>query len=1442
MLPCQPESRCGISHDIFISYSNRDAQITEQVCRALEENDLQCWIAPRNITPGVKYAAALVEAITSCKVFLLILSKDSNDSPQVEMEVDRAASKNKPILCFRIDDVVLSQSLEYYLSSRHWLDASKPPLEKHIQNLVKTIRDLVHGSGGMDSTGALKVTRLTIKVNGEEALWENLLVMAARGREEVGGREVLITRIRARLVSPGDFLARFEPVARALGKVETTHLARILDYGEQDGRAALVEEAPAGRSLAERTAGGETLSQDTVLDIATQLTETLAALHKRNILQLFFDPQNIWLGEDGSVRVSSTGVAQGADVGKLVAKGKMPANPWQAPEVRHDEPADMRSDLFSLGAVLYLALTGKEPSLEASDTTTPVPDNFAPSSEQPDLAPEWDDLVNRCLQSNPNRRIQSAAEFMSRLEDVRRGMEMAGDTPTDRAEDTLVGQTLGGYQLVEKLGRGGMATVYKAYESALDRYVAVKILPSLFAGEVNFAQRFKREAKAVAHLSHPNIIPIYSYGEEKGITYIAMQLMQGGTLKHPHGHAMDPKKALEVLAKVTRALAYAHQRGIVHRDVKPGNILLTEEGWPVIADFGLVQMAEASARLTSTGLGLGTPAYMSPEQGQGGRVDARSDIYSLGIVLYEMVTGDVPFHADTPMAVLLKQISEPMPKARKVNPDIPKEVEGIILKAAAKDPADRYQSADEMAEAMEQALAQMTSVKAAVVERKSRQEKPREKKEQVEKPQREKPSREAVKRKTLGSPVTKWKVKPGLLAGAAAGLVVLVLAGIFGLPKLLHPGTVPPGTVPTGQNTPANNVGIHTVTALSTLGPAPIWQRVNEMGDLGRDQVTAIAINPNNNAEMLLGTQYSGIYRSTNGGDSWEWVGAGLDTRTITSLMYDPARPGLVYAGVFSGDVYKSTDGGISWQLSLGVRETACQGVYMDPNTSDVFISDGKNIFITRDGGDNWAKMMTDLPEGTDCNVAWQGSGPDTIFASVRNNGFFHTTKDTDWKTWLKWEPWASLLPDIDVETYRMTIDPYESGQYYVTFVDRNTTTAHLLLTNNGGRTWTDTPNLYCIGGMLYSKRDTQREYCVTSNTLATSTDNGNTWSIIREFTNYNDFIFTSAISESETVYLGMMGLNICPETEKDCTRVSEGLGSIPFEFLADADPNRLWVRANDVTGWRLLVGNENGSGEMELGEKFANLPAVSPGDVPFLGSSGEFYKSSENTLWKFNFQNNLWDKIISVDSDSEIHFMEHPYKIGIFFGTGDASFLFRTFKLQEGNWEENAFAVEGAGAGRLFSVQGDENFMMSATTDVVYLSQDMGEHWTPCRQTGVPFPDSSTAIAIDPRLDNGFHRVYLVTRGKGIFISSDNCQTDWKQYHMPFSSGFFNSVILDPANLDIVYAAGDGGVYVSYDRGETWNDLMNGLDASKIVYELYAVENRVYAATPFGLYKLETR
>jgi serine/threonine-protein kinase len=269
--------------------------------------------------------------------------------------------------------------------------------------------------------------------------------------------------------------------------------------------------------------------------------------------------------------------------------------------------------------------------------------------------------------------------------------------------DQLAGQTLGQYQLYEVLGRGSTATVYRAYQQSLGRYVAIKVLHAHL--EPQFAARFRREAHAIAQLHHRNILPIYDYGEAGDLHYFVTQYIDGGfTLAHLAGAPLDPSHTLRITLGLLDALDYAHQRGIVHRDVKPSNVLMPRRDWPLLADFGIARLLDDTPRLTPPGQMIGTAAYMSPERAFDRPADARADLYALGVVLYELLVGRVPFDAPTAAGVLAQHIHMPPPPPRSLNPQLPPMLDGLLLRALEKDPTRRYQSAAEMAVAVRAAL------------------------------------------------------------------------------------------------------------------------------------------------------------------------------------------------------------------------------------------------------------------------------------------------------------------------------------------------------------------------------------------------------------------------------------------------------------------------------------------------------------------------------------------------------------------------------------------------------------------------------------------------------------------------------------------------------------------------------------------------------------------
>lgn len=289
----------------------------------------------------------------------------------------------------------------------------------------------------------------------------------------------------------------------------------------------------------------------------------------------------------------------------------------------------------------------------------------------------------------------------------------------------MINEMISRYQVIGELGRGGMAVVYKARDTTLDRNVAIKvILPDQQQTE-KFLKRFVREAKTLAQLSHPNILKILDYGDHNGSPYLVTEYLPGGSLANFLGKINTANEAANLLLPIACALQHAHQQKVIHRDVKPQNILMNDAGEPMLADFGIAKLIDTdeSQSLTGTGSMVGTPAYMAPEQVQGGTVDPRTDIYSLGVIFFELVTGRKPYTANTPVEVSLKHINEPIPKPRQFVRDLSSDAEKIIYKSIAKNPDDRYQNMGSFISALEKLASNRKTLPRTIKENGKNQEK-----------------------------------------------------------------------------------------------------------------------------------------------------------------------------------------------------------------------------------------------------------------------------------------------------------------------------------------------------------------------------------------------------------------------------------------------------------------------------------------------------------------------------------------------------------------------------------------------------------------------------------------------------------------------------------------------------------------------------------------------
>jgi tRNA A-37 threonylcarbamoyl transferase component Bud32 len=379
----------------------------------------------------------------------------------------------------------------------------------------------------------------------------------------------------------------------------------------------------------------------------------------------------------------------------------------------------------------------------------------------------------------------------------------------------MIGEQIGEYELIEVIGQGGMATVYRAYQPSFDRYVAIKVLPRQVSEDPTFLKRFRHEARMIARLEHRSILPVYASGEYDGSPYIVMRLLEAGSLRRRMFFAqLEPHTIARIIRQIAEALDYAHSRGVVHRDLKPSNILLDEHDNAYLSDFGIAKILGMPTQITSKGV-VGTPSYMSPEQCQGKSATPASDIYALGTILYELVTGRLPYEADSPLAVMYMQVKSPVPSVRDVNPALPAAIDRVIRRALAKKAADRYPTAVSLAADFERVVNQVWAAEATSGEGQPAAQ------QAIETP----PARPGGR-----VPAAMWAAAVVVMAAAA-------ITGMWGARKLIAPGqstsapTEPAGTeaspAPTGS--PTSQPGPPTATP--TIRPAGTQPPVESAGE-----------------------------------------------------------------------------------------------------------------------------------------------------------------------------------------------------------------------------------------------------------------------------------------------------------------------------------------------------------------------------------------------------------------------------------------------------------------------------------------------------------------------------------------------------------------------------------------------------------------------------------
>ena len=546
--------------------------------------------------------------------------------------------------------------------------------------------------------------------------------------------------------------------------------------------------------------------------------------------------------------------------------------------------------------------------------------------------------------------------------------------------EDLTGRQFGHYQIVAPLGEGGMAAVYKAYQPAMERYVAIKVLPRHMSKSDEFVTRFRREARMLAQLQHPHILPVFDYGEADGYPYIVMPFIISGTLAELlHKQRLPLAEVRRIMTQIGDALGYAHARGMIHRDIKPSNVLVDERGNCLLTDFGLARMAEASTKLTSSGDIMGTPAYMSPEQGAGSAIDRRSDIYSLGIILYEMVTGRVPYTAETPVAVVFKHIQDPLPSIHKFNPDLPESVELILLKALAKSPEDRYQTAEDFVQAVQTGVpdtlqAPQESIRESVA------------------------SRETISPEQLPAQ-NKWLLPAGILMA----ILVLAVGSVWAIGQRnsqispAQPSLAVTVFATVTATTPTNPVTVSPTTAntlvpSTTMVPAP--DRLSEyLNDVQVLYINTFDDPLGSGWNIYAGAVENGVMEIISDKD---WIGASRDREfgehegVVIDFNYSMNSLSEIYVdrGVWDTDQYRR------FGVYVGVGQ-AGTNVYAGRTDGGGSSLSGN---LTLQAGTTYKLLIAILPNGEFLEAIWNPSDP--------TETLFHREKfDESWAglTWSLW-------------------------------------------------------------------------------------------------------------------------------------------------------------------------------------------------------------------------------------------------------------------------------------------------------------------------------------------------------------------------------------------------------------------------------------------------------
>jgi serine/threonine protein kinase/tetratricopeptide (TPR) repeat protein/TolB-like protein len=558
-----------------------------------------------------------------------------------------------------------------------------------------------------------------------KSLGEGGMGAVYKARDHELDRMVALKVIRPELAGHPDILRRFKQELILARQVTHKNVVRIFDLGTADGRKFITMDFIEGRDLKSILNERGKISAIEAVPIVQQICRGLEAAHAEGVVHRDLKPQNIMVDDAGRVWLMDFGLARSMELSGLTRTGVLMGTPdYMSPEQARAEKVDARSDLFSLGIIFFEMLTGRLPfqadTLMAKLLQRVQQRAVAVTEIDPAIPPEVSAVVSKCLEPDITKRYQTIREVLDDLSGGARSISSSSSAsssasgsstraPSESSPISLVelgpGSQFGPrYRIEAVIGEGGMGKVYKAYDSDLDRTVALKLVRPELAKDGNSLQRFKQELLLASRISHRNILRIHDLGDVDGVKFISMAFVQGMDLHDliAKQGRLPTERAVNIAKQLAGALEAAHAEGVVHRDLKPRNVLIDVDDHIYISDFGLAKSLDADKTgMTRVGEVLGTPRYMSPEQAESKAADNRSDIYSLGIILYEMLTGEVPFTGESSLQVMFQHVQQQPKDPRLLNPEMPEYLATIILKCLEKDPALRYQSAKDLLQDLE---------------------------------------------------------------------------------------------------------------------------------------------------------------------------------------------------------------------------------------------------------------------------------------------------------------------------------------------------------------------------------------------------------------------------------------------------------------------------------------------------------------------------------------------------------------------------------------------------------------------------------------------------------------------------------------------------------------------------------------------------------------------